>query len=677
MKKLSVLLLALLLVFAFASCGVLELPANTDAAQAALDAAFSETKLEVSEDFTLDKKLVDEFGHTYEIVWTSSNEAVATVVDGADKVTVKVTPSYFENVVVKLTGTITEGDVTASVTLTYTVPQNKVCVHDYKVIKTLAATCCDDGYEAYECNNCGRQYMVTLFATEEHDFKAIETVAPTCTEKGYTVYECTVGGTQKADDIVDALGHEWEFVEHVDAEAFTTHGYDLYICTVCEAEKLENVVHVYDYEATQYTVPPTCTENGKRAMFCYVCLLEGVQEYEWQTIPATGHDYVDGVCSVCEAVDPDYYAVVSIADALAAADGKQVQVSGTVCAINSAWSDSYGNISVTIVDAEGNQLYLYRLGTKVALGDIITAKGVMATYNEARQMAQGGTATIDGHDSSYDYEEMTVAEAIAAADGTNVIVTGTVVEINTAYSSSYNNISVTIADENGVQLYIYRLSGGDTLAVNDIITIKGAMATYSGARQITGGTYTDTGADHTCSNYTEATCTELAACIVCGTTTGELKDHNYENGVCTECGLAEGVQYITASKTIAELITELGWTDSTTKQTFTLDDNVTVKINGGSNTGKAYNGDHIRIYATDSPAGTITISVPEGYELVSIKITTLTGTYAFLYVDGTSTDISNVETAVSGNSVVLNSVKNGTNGKQVRVTAIEVVYRAV
>ena len=136
-------------------------------------------------------------------------------------------------------------------------------------------------------------------------------------------------------------------------------------------------------------------------------------------------------------------------------------------------------------------------------------------------------------------------------------------------------------------------------------------------------------------------------------------------------------QTFTASKTVANLITEYGWTSSTTKQSFNLDDNVSVKINGGNNTGKAYSGDHIRIYATDSPAGTITITVPEGYELVSIKITTQTGTYAFLYVDGTTTDISNKSVDVSGNSVLLNSVKNGSDGKQVRVTAFEVVYKAV
>ena len=132
-----------------------------------------------------------------------------------------------------------------------------------------------------------------------------------------------------------------------------------------------------------------------------------------------------------------------------------------------------------------------------------------------------------------------------------------------------------------------------------------------------------------------------------------------------------------ASKKIADLITELKWTNTTTKQEFKLDDKVTVKINGGNNTGKAYDGDHIRIYATDTPAGTITITLAEGYELVSVKVSAVTGTYALLCVDGTTTDICNTSVTVSGSSVVLNSVRNGDNGKQVRVTAIEVVYKPV
>ena len=58
-------------------------------------------------------------------------------------------------------------------------------------------------------------------------------------------------------------------------------------------------------------------------------------------------------------------------------------------------------MNFTLKDATG-ALYVYRVYTKVALGDIVTVEGTMATYNESRQIGQGATITITGHDSSYD-----------------------------------------------------------------------------------------------------------------------------------------------------------------------------------------------------------------------------------------------------------------------------------
>ena len=207
-----------------------------------------------------------------------------------------------------------------------------------------------------------------------------------------------------------------------------------------------------------------------------------------------------------EAWEATEYRPYSIPEANEQADGTKVQVSGTVCEVNTAWSDQHGNITVTIVDENGNKMYVYRMKTNVTLGDIITVKGEMGTYN-GRQIAAGSTATIKGHDSSYDYVEMTVEEALAAADGTNVIVTGTVAEIKTAYSEQYGNISVDIADENGTRLYLYRLSGN--VEVGQIIKVKGTMATYNNNRQVTGATYEAIGT-HECANYADG------KCVVCG-----------------------------------------------------------------------------------------------------------------------------------------------------------------
>ena len=269
----------------------------------------------------------------------------------------------------------------------------------------------------------------------------------------------------------------------------------------------------------------------------------------------------------------------------------------------------------------------------------------------------------------------TIPQALAAAEGTAVTIKGTVCEIYQAWSDQYSNISFYIKDDAGNKILVFRT--GTNAKIGDQVTVTGNVTLYNTSNQIAQGSTTVIDVVHVCSDFEPADCLNAASCVVCGAVSGNALGHNYVNGTCDRCNATEVSGTVTVSKTIAELITALGWTSSTTKQTFTLDDNVSIKIDGGSNTGKAYGGDHIRIYATDTPAGTITITVPEGYELVSVKISAQTGTYAFLCLDGSDADICNETISVSGNSVVLNSVKNGSDGKQVRVTAIEVVYAAV
>ncbi len=176
----------------------------------------------------------------------------------------------------------------------------------------------------------------------------------------------------------------------------------------------------------------------------------------------------------------------SISDALKLEDGTALIVKGTVVSVDTPWNDTYGNITVTIADDAGNKLYVYRLATKVELGDILTITGKMGSYNGAKQIAQGATAVITGHtEITQDYKEVTIPQALATDDGVLVIVKGTVTEIKTAWSDSYGNISVNIADDAGNVLYIYRLA--TKVEVGDIITVKGKMGSYNGAKQIAAG----------------------------------------------------------------------------------------------------------------------------------------------------------------------------------------------
>ena len=339
-------------------------------------------------------------------------------------------------------------------------------------------------------------------------------------------------------------------------------------CSVCDAEISRTKVDLPLASHIEVTVPgktASCTETGLTdGKKCSVC---GETTLEQTKVPLEKHNYVDGICSVCDGIDPNHYFVVTIRDAKAAKDGTKVSISGTVSTINTAWSESYGNISVTITDTNGDTLYIFRMKTNVQLGDIITVKGVMATYNGSRQIGEKSTAEITGHDTSYDYKEMSISEALASDDGTNVIIKGTVVKIGTAYSSSNNNISLYIADENGTQIYLYRLSGN--FSVGQVIEVKGSMATYSGSRQVTGGT---------AEVLDEPIPTQLVL-IYAKEQTNTLSHNILNENLSLPSSLSIfGKNYSTAWKVNGEIVSEITYTNPTEETVVTAQ--VSIDING-------------------------------------------------------------------------------------------------
>ena len=417
-----------------------------------------------------------------------------------------------------------------------------LCIdHSEKILPAKNASCTESGLtEGKQCSICGdiliaQNVVPALGHTEVID----RAVASDCTNTGLTEGKhCSVcNETLVAQNVVPALGHT-EVIDRAVAPDCTNTGLtEGKHCSVCnEVLVAQNVVAALGHtEVIIEAIAPTCTSSGStEGKYCSACDIVLVEQ---EFIPSSDHNYINGVCDSCNTENPDHYFVMNIPEALAALDGKKIEVSGTVCAINTIWSDPNQSMSVTIADGNGNQLYIYRLATKVSLGDIITVRGVMATYNGNRQVAQGATAVINGHDTSYDYTEMTIDEALSAADNTNVIVSGIVVEIGIPYDADYGNMSVYIASDNGIRLYIYRLSGEVTNG--DIITVKGSMGTYNGQRQITGGTFEKIG-EHGCFDIASPTCQKGSFCVFCGKTFGEPYDHkdtHDANNLCDyDCG---------------------------------------------------------------------------------------------------------------------------------------------
>ena len=127
---------------------------------------------------------------------------------------------------------------------------------------------------------------------------------------------------------------------------------------------------------------------------------------------------------------------------------------------------------------------------------------------------------------------------------------------------------------------------------------------------------------------------------------------------------------------VANVAKAQGWGSSANnlKNAYAIDDVVSISVAGGYNSGKFYT-DHLRIYATDTPAGSITLTAVEGYKIQSVSFGLVTGTYAFLQYNGAT--VTNGQTVdINAASAVFNTVKNGSDGKQVRLLSVTITYVA-
>ena len=161
---------------------------------------------------------------------------------------------------------------------------------------------------------------------------------------------------------------------------------------------------------------------------------------------------------------------------------------GTITSIDTAWSDQYQNITVTIV-VDGLSEYpimCYRLkgegAANLAVGDEIAVLGYIKNYN--------GTIEFDSGCKLVNKEEAsairTVLEAYALAAGeslyANKTLTGVITAVNTEWSEQYQNITVTIVvaglEDFPIECFRLKGEGAATLKVGDVITVTGELLRY-------------------------------------------------------------------------------------------------------------------------------------------------------------------------------------------------------
>lgn len=177
------------------------------------------------------------------------------------------------------------------------------------------ATCITDGSKYQPCERCGAKGNITAIPATGHSLIKTEVKDPTCTEDGNIEYwycencdkyfsdENTKEEIELENTVLKATGHNWGEPEWSWSEDGKT-------CTVtftCENDE----THKESPEVTVTSVtktPATCTEAG---VTTYTATVEFNGKTYMDTkdvtdLPATGHNYENGKCTVCGAADPNY-----------------------------------------------------------------------------------------------------------------------------------------------------------------------------------------------------------------------------------------------------------------------------------------------------------------------------------------------------------------------------------
>ena len=176
-----------------------------------------------------------------------------------------------------------------------------------------------------------------------------EAVEATCTEAGNIEYwTCSVCNKvfkdaegkeeiQLSDTVIAAKGHTLTKTEAAEATCTEEGNIEYWTCSVCnkvfkdaegteEITLAETVIEAKGHNVVKIEAKaPTCTEAGNSVYYkcseCGKCWSDSTAQNSIDeasmTIPAKGHTYEDGVCTVCGAEDPDYVAPSGCGSAIA------------------------------------------------------------------------------------------------------------------------------------------------------------------------------------------------------------------------------------------------------------------------------------------------------------------------------------------------------------------------
>ena len=184
--------------------------------------------------------------------------------------------------------------------------------------------------------------------------------------------------------------------------------------------------------------------------------------------------------------------------------GGPYTLTGVITKVDTAYSTQYKNVTVTIQvgDMADKPIQCFRLKGEgadvIKVGDTITVTGQLMNYvkNDVSTIEFDAGCTLDSYVVSKPDEpdapkpttpEEIVNAAYALEGGTTLAggpytLTGVITKVDTAYSESYKNVTVTIQvgdmAEKPIQCFRLKGEGADVIKVGDTITVTGQLMNY-------------------------------------------------------------------------------------------------------------------------------------------------------------------------------------------------------
>jgi hypothetical protein len=182
--------------------------------------------------------------------------------------------------------------IVISIATMATDPDFGVDIGDHNIVatETIPPTCNANGRQTLRCLDCGRIFVVTLYA-HGCDWGAwtIESAA-TCSRTGLFRRVCRIDRSHSQTEVIPVTSHN--LVREVVEATCTEPGRQIYTCSVCGHEERESLIEARGHQyARTTTEDPSCVNAGEVTVTCENCTYSRVEPY----LEPTGHNIIESI----------------------------------------------------------------------------------------------------------------------------------------------------------------------------------------------------------------------------------------------------------------------------------------------------------------------------------------------------------------------------------------------